>query len=509
MSNEACRAITPLRYHPVEQTGSSESMNHLKSWIRACDETHTCFPGDEPILPTRVVSVTGNSVKVVHTAGKRGRYMTLSHRWGRHETFVLKASNIEEMADNIAWESIPKLYQDSIEVARCLGIQYIWIDTLCIVQDDAEDWRRESVQMKSVYGNSYLSIAAVQAVDSYGELFASSDLPAKLPSHTPYMTHLHFGSNYSRTSNPTLLRRGWVLQERILAPRVIYFDAEELKWECQTERDCQCGSMLTIRNFKTDHVGSLIRDEAPLPFQWMRVAEQYSGLQLTFDSDRLVALAGIAEQGIKSGKGGRYLAGLWERHLEHQICWEILDTHRKPETPLVPSWSWLSVFGSVRYNNRMDFSARGSEIDVEITEVDCSSTGTDYLAAGRPVSGFIRLNGRGTRMLAELTDAGDEFTPPTYCLRTGRGDEDETELWVEMDYIMTPEDASAIKEVFLLFWGEILEETTFLILKPAAENSQKYERFGIASYSNTDPELVAYRGEIISWCERKKDIIFI
>ncbi|KAI0481908.1 heterokaryon incompatibility protein-domain-containing protein [Xylaria cf. heliscus] len=516
-----CKALPALEHHPVEHTGSARSVEHLKGWIRFCEENHTCCPRDDPVLPARLVKVTEDCVRVVDTQGKRGRYTTLSHRWGSNETFILTRLNTILMADHINWDSIPNTYQEAIEITRLLGIKYIWIDTLCIVQDDAEDWKREAGKMKSVYGSSYLNIAAIQAKDSYGGLFMSSNLGTEYPTYNvpeepeilirpqPHLTHRHFGSNYYSMSDSPLMPRGWVLQERILSPRVVYYDADEIKWECEAAIDCQCGGMVVIANFKLDYHASLKRNGNPLPYQWMRISEKYSSLKFTYDSDRLVALSGLAEQGVQSGKGGKYLAGLWERSLEHQLCWEIVNIHRRPEKYLAPSWSWLSVFGTVRYSNRMDFSSECSSIDVKITEVSCTSIeGAVPTTSTSPIVGFLRLKGRGLKMRAELADAGTQSRPPVYCLRSEGGDKSGLNMWVRSDYAMTQEDARAITEVFLLFWGNMWpNQSTFLVLKSASANSHNFERLGIVWFSKGDK---AKQLELIlAHCKSEDNIVIV
>lgn len=446
--------------------------------------------------------------------------MTLSHKWGTREDFRLTSLNITDLTNLIAWDHIPKVYQQSIEVTRRLGIEYIWIDSLCIIQDDTEDWKREAGRMKAVYGNSYLNIAAVQAADSHGSLFASSTLSTEYPAHKishdpsiriraqPHLTHRYFGSNYYQSSRHPLLQRGWVLQERILSPRVVYYDGEELKWECKTVTDCQCGGMAVISNFKQDYHRFLADYETPLTYMWMRISEKYSGLEFTYNSDRLVALAGIAEQGVQSGKGGRYLAGHWERGLAHQLCWEIHSTFKRPEKYLAPSWSWLSVFGWAFYLNRMDFRGDWSKIDVEITEVNCTTVdGAVPTTSSSPIWGFIRLKGRGLKMRAELTSPGSESRPPVYRLRRDGGDGEEPSITVQADYVMTREEASAITGVFLLFWGEIWTEPTFLILKPVATDSLKFERLGIVRFSKGDK--AKDRDKVLAHCTAEDNIVIV
>ncbi|KAI1153574.1 heterokaryon incompatibility protein-domain-containing protein [Nemania diffusa] len=171
------------------------------------------------------------------------------------------------MKQNVSWHSIPKLYQDAITITRELQIEYIWIDSLCIIQDDLGDWERESIRMRTVYGNSYLNIAGCHARESSGGLFSTSNLMNCFPTYSvpgstskyirqqPHYTHLDYGSNYTEQINQqVLLSRGWVLQERLLSPRIAYYDAEELKWECNLTTDCQCGGMSVMKNSKVDYV---------------------------------------------------------------------------------------------------------------------------------------------------------------------------------------------------------------------------------------------------------------
>ncbi|KAI0970600.1 heterokaryon incompatibility protein-domain-containing protein [Xylaria arbuscula] len=516
--NEDCSAFPTLNFHPVERTDSARSIEHLRSWVKACTEDHTCCSSDDPILPTRLVKVTENRVRVFDSQGRRGRYTTLSHRWGTNETFRLIKCNMNAMSDDIAWDSIPRLYQESIALTRLLGVEYIWIDSLCIIQNDEEDWLTEAGKMKAVYGNSYLNISANQAVNSYDPLFSSSNLGAEYPAQKvpedldiqirpqPHLTHRHFGSNYTNLpAESPLMQRGWVLQERILSPRVVHYDAEEIRWECPAMTDCQCGGMVVIANFKLDYYSGLKPNGTPLPYQWMRISERYSTLKFTYESDRLVALAGLAEQGVQSRKGGKYLAGLWESNLAHQLCWQITNTHRRPETRLVPSWSWLSIFGTVRYTNRMDFTSTCSTIDFQIMEVSCLSTeGAAPTTSTSPIVGFIRLKGQALRMRAELTDPGSPSVPPVFRLRTDGSDRKGLQVLIRTDYIMNLKDASVIKDVLLLFWGSFWpNENIFLVLNPVSGESHKFERLGIMWTGGEEQR------RIRACCEMENDIILV
>lgn len=346
--------------------------------------------------------------------------------------------------------------------------------------------------MKSVYGNSYLNIAANAATGCEDGIFSASTLPQSFPAYTipphpnlrirqhPFFQHTDYGSNYGISKNaPVLLRRGWVLQERLLSPRVVYYDTEELKWGCNATMDCQCGGIVSVYGFKLDHFASVTRGESPLPYAWMRIAEKYSEMQLTFDEDRSVALIGLVDQAMKFGGGGRYLAGLWEKHFAHQICWEVLNIHRKPGTYIAPSWSWLSVFGTIWYTNGMDYW-QDSSIDVEVSEVECTYEDGKY-NTGRVMDGSIRLNGRIAHMEAELCDAGSINQPPTYQLKHhGTG----FELGeVEMDFVVEEEIAKNILKLSVLYWGDMdADQSTFLVLKPVPGREGVFQRHGIFDF---------------------------
>lgn len=451
------------------------------------------------------------------TNGERARYTTLSHRWGTEEPFALTQECMEQMTRDIPWASIPRTFQDAVKITRELGVDYVWIDSLCIIQDDREDWRRESVQMAAVYGKSYLNIAATDSDDSHYGIFSSSMLvrdfpPFAVPEHPgifirkqPFQTHNDFGSNYGVSKlSPILLKRAWVLQERLLAPRVVYYGFEELKWECYSATDCQCGGMVTVFNFKHDHHASVILGETSLSFQWMRVAEQYSRMQLTYDSDRGVALSGIAAKAEKTGKGGRYLAGLWEKDLAHQICWEVDNSPRKPEGYLAPSWSWLSVFGTVWYPNRMDFNAECSTIDVEIAEIGETTVAAAEEASPTPKL-FLRVNGRAAKMRAQLIDPGSKHSPPDWRLIHEQSGIEVSDIF-SSDYAMNEGQAKDIHKMLILYWGNIWpEQHTFLMLKEVPGESQMFERFGLFAYSEESEKEELHQW--LGWCQPEEDIV--
>lgn len=485
---DSCVALPKLQCVPIDKTDSLEGYKALNYWMGKCNTNHQCITPEPPLLPKRILKLLPDRVHLyLSEPGERARYATLSHRWGTAgDDLVLTLENLEFLVNDIPWPEIPKTAQDAIEVCRKLGIQYLWIDALNIIQGYKPDWDEESEKMSSIYGHSYLNIAAMDSNDPHGGCFRSTGSDKRYPAHAvpghpkiriqqqPHFTHLDFGQNYATSSrSPPLLQRGWVLQERLLSPRCVYYGRDELLWECKACADCLCGGTNVIARFKDVHHRSLSPNGNPLPFEWMRITERYSCLDLTHDSDRAVALSGIAQEAAASGRGGKYLAGLWSEKLAHQLCWEIPGASRKPMVYIAPSWSWLSVFGSVHYGqNRMDFQAAWSKIDVTIIDAAVSASKPD--GTGKIESGYLLIEGKILDMAVKAV--GDGARPPVKLTHSHPSLEYSNFV---PDYRMEPEEFTAMEKVTVLYWGRIVYDETFVVLQRLPEGENTYQRLGI------------------------------
>ena len=278
--------------------------------------------------------------------------------------------------NEIPWDVLPKTFQDAINFVRLLGHRYIWIDSLCIVQDDRDDWEREVAHMASIYQNSYLTLAATASRDGRGGLFFTQDerhhaqeLKVRVGSvsYTVYCrdTLPHFiGPDLALTRKPLcpieeqfpLLTRGWVYQERLLSPRVLHFGRQELVWECMEEHCCQCQSFPNSDgDLPKINYGLILKGSSPrgLIRIWKAMVSEYTRLNLSRSSDRLPAMAGIANH-LGSFIGTSYLAGLWRESLVESLLWlSPLEGRAGRRTiPSVsnqrtPTWSWASIEGRI------------------------------------------------------------------------------------------------------------------------------------------------------------------
>ena len=205
-------------------------------------------PRDLP-LPTRVVDVSGDprSPRLLVTHGLIGEWVTLSHCWGQETTFRMTSRNVEQLQQGVPFQSLPATMQDAITVVRHLGYRYLWIDSLCIIQDSEDDWASESLRMQHYFENSILTVAADDATGDHEGFLVCPRIPDRVIATIPFHTkrtkdtcNVSIRGNVEYIGQETrvtkLSQRAWVLQEDLLSPRTLHFQTEYLCWECQSHR---------------------------------------------------------------------------------------------------------------------------------------------------------------------------------------------------------------------------------------------------------------------------------
>lgn len=241
---------------PSYNTGSAQSWYFAKFWYRTCRKHHkTCNrknpegSGESQWYPTRLIKISRwtNNLRLVITETERPQssYVTLSHCWGKADFIQLTQDTLDQFQKDIIFSDLPKTFQQAVGVARDLGLYYIWIDSLCIIQreETLEDWIREAPKMDQVYSNAVLNISATGARDSsQGLFFPRTADSMKLPEIRLDWSFKTKGSirftimdyNYWKelVTDEPLIKRAWVVQERLLAPRVLHFGSVQLFWEC-------------------------------------------------------------------------------------------------------------------------------------------------------------------------------------------------------------------------------------------------------------------------------------
>ena len=277
-------------------------------------------------------------------------------------------------------DSLPRTIQDAIMIVRRLGIRYLWIDSLCILQgpdkEAHDDWARESGRMDQIYREAILTIAAASASNVHKGIFhqRSKAMPhcvLEYPSvgESGISGTVSIGPSHEKhpKKSEPLHRRAWALQERILSTRILEYGTTEMSWICHCAEVTESGEVTytsTNDESLTDvgpmvaenmYVSPLHEEAQLLSSRWISIVEDYSGREMTRVSDKLQALAGLAKL-IYEHSADTYLAGVWQARLPEQLLWKHLGkvVNGRREYPRlssdqIPSWAWASVDGKVEF----------------------------------------------------------------------------------------------------------------------------------------------------------------
>lgn len=465
--NPINEANVPSRTPRMDDTSSQEVFDLARKWMTECKCIKDLLDNPNPWLPTRLIDLSGLRDKLGYNAwtaipSKEGKgkiytrtivntddkvvklvdtktgtqdnksyYVTLSHKWGNvpgQNPLRLTTSNMQDFKNGLKLKDIPKTFRNAIEfAARLRNVRYIWIDSLCIIQDSVEDWLMESSLMHRVYSLSFLNISATAAEHSHQGLHSKrnpsllweteinlniEEVPrSKAVKDVPPGKRREYicrcilvDASYCENlvNRASVNRRGWVLQERLLAPRILHFCKGQIAWECpehtaaeglpsgvrhyQKRRGDIYFAEIPLKGLEPLVHGKALRENrlqssyAPEPDPhllsdpvsekrmyaleiWNRVVGMYSKTELSFGKDKLPALSGIANR-MSETIGCRYIAGLWDWHLASQLLWKVQPVYyqtpsgvgrfvhsgKRPRDQVsgnriyrAPSFSWASV----------------------------------------------------------------------------------------------------------------------------------------------------------------------
>ncbi|KAJ3544685.1 hypothetical protein NM208_g2926 [Fusarium decemcellulare] len=371
----------------LPQVDSSMFNRLLSQWLEDCDQNHKgCRRESQgPIKnpPTRLIDVGQEGIQnsTVHLRTTADvnikqtnylRYIALSHPWGsavEHDHFCTTRKNFKDRLRNgMDINQLPNTFKHAVLVTKALGIRYLWIDSLCIIQGDDGDFETEARNMETVFSSAYCVIAASRASGtSSGFLWTRPGRRFVNIGKTPLNDLLYVCEPIDDFQHDviegTLNQRGWVLQERVLARRTIYFTEKQTYWECG--EGVRCETLSKMKNNKAAFLGDPNFPEvATISSRGARIRlyeslyKQYSRLSFSKACDRPIALAGLEQRLVNAFEThGGY--GVFEgRFFGRSLLWKrdktVTEKMNKIDFPkhqkyLVPTWSWMAYEGAITF----------------------------------------------------------------------------------------------------------------------------------------------------------------
>jgi hypothetical protein len=436
----------------------ASNLDRTKDWLNDCLRTHDHVSNRAAIGPSRLLAVGtadgSEPIKLVNFPDSGGEYIALSYLWGRTSNLRSTVANMPLFYTSIPWDTLPRTFQDVIEIARELSIGFVWIDALCIVQDSKQDWQDQGATIADVFNGAFLTIMAASASDSHGGLFRERTKIREMVAlpYTDAMGVTEFSvfvckplQSYEEVLvDSQLFQRAWVFQERLMSRRKLIFGEDQTYWECngvvlyesnvQLQHDMavqhrQDNEKLAIFSDSTYMIDVTDNQKAEL---WATVVQEFSGRLLSVPSDRLPALSAIART-FAQRFDGNYIAGMWSDQMPYSLLWRIshpVEGTRKLGY-FAPSWSWASIWSSV------SFPANDGINELEVVDTKVEHANED--SYGSVLSGSIRVRsrlrfGRLVRREEDMTTVHME-TEDVGLRRPGFLDRSDRDLPVEVIYL--------------------------------------------------------------------------
>ncbi|CAG9988874.1 unnamed protein product [Clonostachys byssicola] len=439
-------------------TGSDCAFQMAAAWLKTCLIEHTeCRLGQLiglTRLPKRIIDVGpedgSEAPKLSPGKGRRGLYLTLSYRWSEHTSnFMTTRRNLKQHYSEIPSQKLSQTIRDAITITRRCGLRYLWVDALCIVQDDRDDWQVQTESMASIYQNSLFTISAAVggAAISWDGCFRQRkrgsvrpvDCQRVWPDGSPvYVFADRLATGDGIRPKSVLDTRGWILQEQILSPRILTYSENEIFWDCASLNASESFpsgiptfydsdlSQRNLRLFKT----ALSKEkswQSPktkkelVRVYWRKVIENYSARQLSVEADKLLALSGIANKTV-SIIGDELVFGMWKSFLWRELLWWVKDPDNTMPGQIYSSvsWSWASLHGAISFELAHDsedcvVDSCIEVLDVNIWSIDSEdSSGSDSPAhhesirSAEPLIGELTLRGRLIPLLPYLAGLDDD-----------------------------------------------------------------------------------------------------
>ncbi|KAI1750905.1 HET-domain-containing protein [Xylaria castorea] len=392
---------------PSSVTLSDENVTMIKHWIDVCLGSHSGCSNAQTAtdwIPSRLLEIDdeehGLEIRLIESfeedIGTGTRFAALSHVWGdinASPPLRLLSSNLNQLKNSIQYSELPKNFADAAHVCARLGIRYLWIDSLCIIQDSRDDWREQAILMHLVYSHALITIVATSAISCH-EGFLARNIDSVPSAKVAYSLSVAGDRSTSDAGyliiydydNPHDIwrmlaingskwnTRAWTMQERSLSTRMVHFCQNKIFFECRgylqseenepVQESDTINSTLWPRNTFTSY--------EELRQHWQLFVGEYTSRNLTVSTDRLPAIQSVAEE-MAAVTGQKYIqfSGMWQSDLQHELLWYVsFGKAKRPETWRAPSWSWGGIEGQISLWQR-DF--RNSQHSLPDTLLSCLS----------------------------------------------------------------------------------------------------------------------------------------
>lgn len=340
------------------QTQLQDCLGHHSS---GCEPLSTA---DEPQWPARLLEIERDSVRLIDFNNETmpGQYAALSYCWGdpseleSRPPFTTKTTNIQDLQQSgMAISSLPLTIQQALWLCRTLDIRYIWIDSLCIIQNLPEDWEREATKMETVYARSKVTIIAASSTSChsgfldvrlcYTHLTVPPNSPFRLSAKVRCKSGFHRKRDEFQFISDPIDSRGWTVQEELLSSRYLKFTKDDIQWVCHAQSTCMCGQQAHTWSTGPWQNTDYPRDREK---NWKRFVEELSRRHFTKETDKLVAISSLAKRSaakfeVPEGQAA-YIAGLWSSNFVCQLAWACIPgAVRMTDNYVAPSFSWASL----------------------------------------------------------------------------------------------------------------------------------------------------------------------
>lgn len=448
-------------YRPLNAFPSSqETLSDIQRWAKECWTTHTKCMREREVrssgqsMPARLLNIAsaqGDNIALCDNLPKTQSpetqadypYVALSYRWGPSPTpenpiYTLTTDCIEEARQGIAISNLPKTLQDAIYVARVMEVSYMWIDSLCIIQDDNSDKRREIPKMVSIYSGAAAVVSAAASETCRDGFLQPRDISKLLGTihkfpfypteHGPRQgfAYLSEGATTDKDQVELIDKRCWTLQEHIQAVSLLRFGSRQVRWTCQGFQRIDGGidvelphddintEIFSLSDFsyiysetteELEEIFGHIDKWKGLLDEWHGLVQQYTSRSLSDPNDTLPAFAAVAQVWAQrtGGRLGTYRAGLWDFDLAGQLLWYLSTPMVLENKRLNPSWTWASCRGAPLRRNTCLFN------NYEITVLSCNIELDDpNFVYGSVVSGELTIKAR----ISPIRELSDFFHSP-------------------------------------------------------------------------------------------------